>query len=167
MQIRPAILQDVDAIMQMVAEVVPVMQASGNFQWDHRYPNPEVFSHDIELNQLWVADVDGEIAGVAAITTDQYPEYEQAGLDVSQTAIVVHRLAVSPRHHGKGIAVALMQQAEAVAVNRSINILRVDTNAQNKAAQTLFPKVGYTFAGEITLEFRPGLAFLCYQKILS
>jgi ribosomal protein S18 acetylase RimI-like enzyme len=166
MQIRPAIPQDVPAIMQVVAEVVPVMQASGNFQWDDKYPNPDVFNNDIALGQLWVADVDGEIAGLAAITTDQYPEYAQAGLDVSQTAIVVHRLAVSPRHHGKGIAVALMLQAEAVAVSRGIDILRVDTNAQNKAAQMLFPKVGYTFAGEISLEFRPGLGFLCYQKLL-
>ena len=34
MIIRLATLNDIPAIMQLVAEVVPVMQASGNFQWD-------------------------------------------------------------------------------------------------------------------------------------
>jgi hypothetical protein len=44
--------------------------------------------------------------------------------------------------------------------------LRVDTNAQNAATQRLFPKLGYQFAGEIGLEFRPGLRFFCYEKRL-
>jgi hypothetical protein len=31
----------------------------------------------------------------------------------------------------------------------------------------LFPKLGYTLAGEIGLGFRPGLRFLCYEKRLQ
>jgi ribosomal protein S18 acetylase RimI-like enzyme len=79
----------------------------------------------------------------------------------------VHRIAVDPDFAGRGIAVALMQQAETVARERGIAKLRVDTNTQNQVTQRLFPKLGYTFAGEITLDFRPGLNFLCYEKQLS
>jgi len=75
MQIRPATTADVPAIMQMIAKVVPIMHAAGNYQWGHDYPNPEVFNKDIKIGQLWVADIDGVIAGVTAITTDQDPEY--------------------------------------------------------------------------------------------
>jgi len=152
--------------MQLITEVVPTMHAVGNFQWDSTYPNPGAFNADIDANQLWVADLDGDIAGLAAITTEQYPEYAQVGLDVSQTAVVVHRLAVSPRHQGKGIAAALMQEADAEAVRQDIAILRIDTNKQNLAAQALFPKLGYEFKGEITLEFRPGLGFVVFEKLL-
>ena len=53
------------------------------------------------------------------------------------------------------------------ARERGIAKLRVDTNTQNQVTQRLFPKLGYTFAGEITLDFRPGLNFLCYEKQLS
>ena len=166
MQIRPATLNDIPAIMQLITEVVPLMRAAGNLQWDHVYPNPEVFTEDIGLNQLWVADVDGDIAGVAALTTEQYPEYADAGLDISETAIVTHRLAVSPRHQGNGIAAALMQEAESEAIRQGIAILRVDTNKQNLAAQALFPKLGYIYKGEITLEFRPGLGFVVFEKLL-
>lgn len=166
MHIRRATLTDIPQIMQAVKEVVPLMQAAGNFQWDNTYPNPQAFTEDINLNQLWVADADGDIAGAAAITTDQYPEYTQAGLDVSQTAIVVHRLVVSPRYQGKGIARLLLEEAEAEAKRRDIKFFRIDTNLQNKSAQALFLKLGYVFAGEISLEFRPGSRFVCFEKKL-
>jgi ribosomal protein S18 acetylase RimI-like enzyme len=167
MQIRLATSDDIPNIMQIVRRVVPLMRASGNLQWDDRYPNPEVFAQDVQLSQLWVADVDGTLAGMAAITTNQSPEYAQVGWDIRELAIVVHRIAVDPDFAGRGIAIALMQQAETVARERGIAKLRVDTNTQNQVTQRLFPKLGYTFAGEITLDFRPGLNFLCYEKQLN
>lgn len=166
MTIRLAETADIAGIMQLVRKVVPLMQAAGNFQWGNDYPNPEVFKQDIALAQLWVAEIDQQIVGVSAITTDQDPEYADAGWDITEKAIVTHRLAVDLDLQGKGIARALMQQAETVAQSRNISILRVDTNSENKATQALFPKLGYTFSGEITLAKRPGLRFFCYQKLL-
>lgn len=164
--IRLALISDIPQIMQLIKEVVPVMLASVNLQWDDTYPNPQVFEQDINDGQLWVAEIDNEIAGVTAITTEQYPEYAQAGMDINEEAIVTHRLAVSPRYQGRGIAAVLMQQAEIVALQRNILLLRVDTNSQNVATQRLFPKMGYEFKGEIALRFRPGLKFVCFEKRL-
>ncbi|MGZ3757759.1 MAG: GNAT family N-acetyltransferase [Mucilaginibacter sp.] len=167
MFIRLATLNDIPRVMQLIAGVVPVMNAAGNFQWDATYPNAAVFENDIKLNQLWVADDNGDIAGIAAITTDQEPEYAAVGWDLNETAIVVHRLAVSVHHQGKGIAASLMQQAETEAIKRGINVLRIDTNSTNKATRQLFPKLGYEYAGEIGLGFRPNLRFYCYEKRLG
>ncbi len=166
MDIRLANVEDVPAIMALIARAVPVMRASGNLQWDERYPNSEVFYRDIAANQLWLALVEAEVAGVAAVTMDQEPEYAQVGCDIDEPAIVVHRLAVDPAHRGRGIAAALMGQAESVARSRGIEVLRVDTNSNNEATQRLFPKLGYELSGEIGLSFRPGLRFLCYEKRL-
>jgi len=167
MIIRPAALSDIPAIMQVITDVVPAMIAAGNYQWDSTYPNAVVFEEDVALNQLWVADLDNNIGGVAAITTEQYPEYASVGMDISETAIVVHRLAVSTRYRGKGIAAELLQQAEAEALKRGIKTLRIDTNTANEATQKLFPKMGYVFKGEMGLGFRPGLRFYCYEKRLD
>jgi len=166
MQMRLATKDDLPSLMALVRRVVPLMRATGNLQWDETYPNEAVFQRDIDLNQLWVAMVDGNIAGVAAVTTDQDPDYTQVGWNIEEPAIVVHRLAVDPAFRGQGAAGALMQKAEEVAVERDITVLRVDTNTQNEATQRLFPKLGYVLAGEISLEFRPGLRFLCYEKRL-
>jgi len=167
MIIRRAAVNDIPAIMDLIAEVVPLMRASGNFQWDDTYPNASVFGDDIAAGQLWVAEIDGNIAGVSAITTEQYEEYALAGMDITQEAIVTHRLAVNINFRGQGIAEALLKQAEAVARERGIAILRIDTNSNNKATRRLFPKMGYEFMGEMPLKFRPNLRFYCYEAVLT
>jgi len=167
MQIRPAVHDDLPAMMELVRRVVPLMRAAGNLQWDESYPNEAIFQRDIDLNQLWIAKVEASITGVAAITMDQEPDYAQVGWDIHEPAIVVHRLAVDPAFRGLGIARALMEKAEEVAIERGVPVLRVDTNTQNEATQRLFPKLGYKLAGEIRLQFRPGLRFLCYEKRLQ
>ena len=167
MIIRRATFDDIPQIMNLVTDVVPVMIAAGNFQWGNDYPNARVFTEDVQLNQLWVAEIEGSIAGVSAITTDQDDEYADAGLDITETAIVTHRLAVNIHYQGRGVAAALLQQAETEALDRGIKTLRIDTNMANQATQKLFPKLGYTLAGEISLKTRPGLRFLCYEKRLA
>lgn len=166
MQPRLATLNDIPAIMQIVAAVVPLMRATGNLQWDDKYPNPSVFEADIAHSQLWVAESNSEVAGVIALTLDQSPEYIQAGWDITEPAIVVHRLAVNPEFQGQGIAAALLLQADIVGRERKILRVRADTNTKNQAMQGLLPKLGYTFSGEISLDFRPGMRFLCYEKLL-
>lgn len=167
MIIRLATLDDIEPIMRLVKEVVPLMRESGNFQWDDKYPNPEVFAGDIALEQLWVAEIDGDIAGVSAITTEQSEEYANVGWDLTEPAIVTHRLAVNLQYRGRGVAEELLTQAEVVANNQKISILRIDTNSNNKATQRLFPKMGYVYAGETGLGHRPNLKFYCYEKRLS
>ena len=167
MRIRRATVADLPAMLALVRHVVPLMQASGNLQWSADYPNEAVFRADIERDHLWVAELSGALAGVAALTQDQDPEYAQADWDVTEPALVTHRLAVDPAVQGKGVALALMQEAEKQAVVLGLKVLRVDTNSENAATQHLFPKLGYRFAGEITLAFRPGLRFFCYEKWLG
>jgi ribosomal protein S18 acetylase RimI-like enzyme len=167
MRIRLAVDEDLPALMRLVQRVVPLMRATGNLQWDENYPDEAVFRRDIDLKQLWIGEIGTEIAGIAAITMDQEPDYAQVGWDISEPAIVVHRLAVDPAFRGAGAASALMQKAEEVAFERGITVLRVDTNTQNVATQRLFPKLGYLLAGEIGLQFRTGLRFFCYEKRLS
>ncbi len=166
MQLRLATKADLPALTDLLTRVVPLMQATGNYQWDNTYPNATVFSEDIDAGDLWLAELDGQLAGIAAITTKQEPEYAQVGWDINEPAIVTHRLAVDLRFQGRGVAVALLNQAEKVANQRAIPLLRIDTNTQNQATQRLFPKVGYQFAGEISLGFREGLRFYCYEKRL-
>jgi ribosomal protein S18 acetylase RimI-like enzyme len=167
-RIRQATLADIPALMALVRRVVPLMRASGNLQWDDHYPNEHIFERDIDLGELWVAELSpGTLAAVTAITTDQSPEYAQVGWDIDEPAIVIHRLAVDPDFRGTGLAHTLMQHAEMIAEQRGISVLRVDTNTHNPATQRLLPKLGYTLAGEIGLEYRPGLRFYCYEKRLA
>src|ERR1700739_849745 len=100
MQIRLATKDDLLSLMALVRRVVPLMRATGNLQWDETYPNETVFQRDIDLRQLWIADAETGIAGLAAITMDQEPDYAQVGWDINEPPVVVHRLAVDPAFRG-------------------------------------------------------------------
>jgi ribosomal protein S18 acetylase RimI-like enzyme len=163
--IRLATAPDLPAILEILARVVPLMNAAGNWQWTTEYPNPAVFQQDIARQHLWVAELHGRVAAFAALThNDQDPEYAHADWDATEPALVTHRLAVDPAAQGHGLAEALLRHAETLAAQHGLHMLRVDTNSENAATQRLFPKLGYRFAGEITLAFRPGLRFFCYEK---
>ncbi|RSK46452.1 GNAT family N-acetyltransferase [Hymenobacter perfusus] len=165
---RLATAADLPAVLDLIRQVVPLMNAAGNWQWTAEYPNEEVFRRDIAQGHLWVAELDGQVAAVAALThNDQDAEYAQADWDAAEPALVTHRLAVHPQAQGHGLAAALLTQAEVLARQQSLRVLRVDTNSENQATQRLFPKLGYRYVGEITLAFRPGLRFFCYEKWLE
>lgn len=166
MIIRQGRAEDIPAAMDIVRRAVPLMRAEGNLQWDDVYPSEQIFAHDVELGRLWVAEVNGRLAGISAVTTEQEPEYAEVGWDITEPAIVVHRLVVDPDLRGQGIAKALMRNAETVARSLALNLLRVDTNTQNRTVQRILLALGYSLAGEIGLAFRPGLRFFCYEKRL-
>ncbi|WP_245711867.1 GNAT family N-acetyltransferase [Hymenobacter psychrophilus] len=166
--LRLATPTDLPNLLALLAQVVPLMLAAGNRQWSADYPNEAVFRADMEAGHLWVAELEGQLAGFAALTHNhQDAEYAQADWDFAEPALVTHRLAVAPAAQGRGVAAALLAQAETLARQQGLRALRVDTNSENAATQQLFPKLGYRFAGEITLAFRPGLRFFCYEKRLA
>jgi GNAT superfamily N-acetyltransferase len=165
--LRLATVDDIESIMRIVCKVIPLMRSSGNFQWDENYPNPAVFSTDISNQDLWVGEIDGSIVGVIALTLDQPKEYAQAGLDVTENCIVPHRMAVDPDCQGRGVAKLLLAQADVVGQRKGICRIRIDTNLENQITTRLFPSCGYELIGEIALDFRPGLRFLCYEKLIQ
>lgn len=164
MTLRLATTANLSAVLALLRAVVPGMSANGNFQWDEDYPNQAVFENDLRKGWLWVVEQTGQVVGVAALTPEQDAEYAQADWNAAEEAITVHRLAVHPDFQGRGVAGVLMKQAEVLAIERGFSVVRVDTNSENAATQALFPKLGYRFAGEISLGFRPGLRFFCYEK---
>ena len=168
--LRLAAAEDVEAVMQVIWRVVPRMQAAGNMQWNEHYPGAEVFLQDVRRGELWLAvDACGEVqkvVGVATFAKSPSPEYADVGWDLSLPALVLHRLAVDPEAQGKGIARALLIHAEAEARRQGVDRIRLDTNTQNVAMRSLLEKLGYAYAGEISLHGREGLRFCCYEKLL-
>lgn len=166
MRIRQANEQDLDTILAIVRQVVPLMQATGNQQWAADYPNREAFAEDIAHGELWAAEIDGQLAAIIAVCSAQSPEYAEVGWDLSEPALVLHRMAVDPAYRGRGVARALIEHAEELGRERGIPQIRLDTNTKNLAVQQLLTKLHYRYAGEIGLLRRPGLRFRCYDKML-
>jgi GNAT superfamily N-acetyltransferase len=167
-ELRLAESHDLPRILDIVRNVVPIMQANGNPQWDDSYPLAEHFNEDIRLRQLWVAVDDADVVvAIGALTTDQPGDYAAAGCDLTKPAIVPHRMAVSPSHQGNGIALQFLKKSEELARERGFEFVRIDTNKVNEVMQKVITKAGFTFLKEITLADSPECGrFMCYEKRL-
>lgn len=165
---RKATAGDIDAIVGIVSEVVPLLNSLGNFQWNDTYPLRSDFDKDLVNDELWVAVLNDQIIGFGAITTDQPEEYADCGLDTSKEAVVAHRVAVTPRVRNKGVAGGLLALSDRVAKEKNLKIVRVDTNAINLPMQRVIEKLGYTYFGEVSFKSKPAdMKFKCYEKILD
>lgn len=169
--LRLANEKDLDDIMIITKEVVELLNAENNFQWNHTYPLRELFEKDISSRELWVAIVDEQIAGFVAITEDQNVDYSRLTMNINERSIVPHRLAVSPRFRNLGIAQRFLKKSESTARERGYNYIRADTHSENIRMHRVFEKENYQNMGTIEIEYEPfeiyrGMRFTCFQKTL-
>jgi GNAT superfamily N-acetyltransferase len=166
-ELRKAATSDLPEVVRICTEAVKLLNAEGNFQWNETYPVFADFEKDVANNELWVATVDGKVAGFAALTMDQPEEYAHVGWDISEPAIVPHRVATDPAHRGKSIAAKFMHKAEDLAREAGYKSVRVDTNKINMPMQKMFNKLEYKYAGDIKLKGKPShMDFVCYHKLM-
>ena len=83
--------------------------------------------------------------------------------------LTVHALAVDQAYQGQGIASLAMEWAEAIARREGKDVMRVDTNSDNRFAQALFLRCGYRFVCSLTFPHRPAAhqTYYCYEKRLE
>lgn len=167
--IRKARLEDLPIIMQIVKEVIPLMHASGNTQWGEDYPTEEVFREDILEETLYLSEGNDEgkhiIEGFICINQDESEEYIPLKWQADGKAIVLHRMAVSPRSRGRGVASELIAFAEEVATQESISWIKTDTNEANTIMKAMLEKRGYQYVGQVYYRI-PGTPYNCYEKKL-
>lgn len=164
--LRKAENSDREIIWKILQQAIERRKKDGSNQWQNGYPNPETIESDIHNNYGFVLEFDQEIAGYCAIIFDIEPAYEIIeGKWLSENEyVVIHRIAVSDKFAGKGIATQLFIKIEEIAKSKNICSVKVDTNFDNIPMLKILEKLGYTYCGEVY--FR-GSARKAFEKILT
>ncbi len=164
--IRKVRLEDLNEIYDIVKDAVKLMNEQGNFQWDEYYPLPEHFEKDINEGTLYVKLIDNEIAGIVCLTYQEDDHYQGVNWRKDSKAINIHRLVVSVKYRGKGIAKSLFDYAEKVAIDTKTFYIKGDTHYVNDIVNNLFINSNYVYVGDMNIPHIDG-SFKCYDKILS
>lgn len=136
------------------------------------YPTEQTALDALAQEELFVLDSGGAIVAAAKINQEQVPVYAEAAWEFpapDEEVLVLHTLVVSPNAAGKGYGTQFVRFYEALAAQRGCPYLRMDTNARNLAARTLYRKLGYKEVGIVPCDFNgiPGVQLVCLEKKLQ
>lgn len=161
LQVRPAVLEEVPAIMKVLAEGREIMLLSGNrHQWPAGYPTRAMICSDITAGHGRVVTDGAAVLGYFACIPSPDPTYsyieDGKWLDDEKPYYVIHRIA--KLHGSSGVFAAMLDYVNGITDN-----IRIDTHRDNAIMQYLLVKHGFSYCGIIYL--LNGDPRLAYQRL--
>ncbi len=169
--------EDIEEIMEITERARAFLRSQGLDQWQKGYPDRQIFLSDTVTGLGYVLEEEGRIAAVCALTFTEEPSYrniyggqwltEHKG-DAAPAYAAIHRMAVSAALRGKGYAGRLFKKAAALARERGMESIRIDTHEGNLPMQRALEKSGFVRCGIIYLKggAEDGDARIAFEKIL-
>lgn len=162
--VRLADKKDLENVLFIFKSAIELMEIQNIPQWDEVYPNETVLKKDILKKQLYIMNIDEEIASVFVLNKECDNEYKNGNWEFPNAEyIVVHRLCVNPEFQNQGIGKLTMQFAEKIAKDMGAETIRLDCFMKNPFAFSMYRKLGYKVTGYA--DWRKGRFYLMEKLI--
>lgn len=168
MILRNARKIDIDMIMKIINEGKDKLKRNNIDQWQNGYPNKEVILNDIENNESYVLEHNGNIIGTTALSFNGEKTYDKIyeGKWLSNgNYAVIHRIAVTKVEGLTSIGTEILKKSEEICLSKGIKNIKIDTHEHNKSMQGLLLKNNYKYCGIIYLE--DGSKRIAFEKELN
>lgn len=148
MIIRKANTGDIDAIESIYNKIL-LKEEEGEVTigWKRGiYPRRETAEAALKREDMFVIEDEGDLVGAGIINKEQVDVYEKAKWKFSaedSEVMVLHTLVIDPDQSGRGYGKKFVDFYENYARESGCKFLRMDTNEKNKAARSLYTKLGY------------------------
>ena len=167
---RPAVPEDVDALVAITGEASDYLRQCGVDQWQDGFPNRDTLLADIAAGGCWLFTHDGAPAGVVCLYAREEPDYaviDGAWRTEGAPYATIHRAAVKAAYRGRGLADEMLQLCEDLALGRGYGSVRADTHPDNRAMRTVLERRGYALCGQIylTRSTESDRRRLAYEKV--
>lgn len=170
--IRLATAQDLDQVEEIYNEVLAHEAATVSYtRWvKGLYPTREVAQKALAEGTFYVGeDENGYIYGSVNLNHIQPVEYEEIPWRVEATGaevLVIHTLAIRPSCAGKGYGREFVEFTEKLARELGCKTVRLDTNENNRPAESLYTKLGYQLMGRTLFFFQQVMweTLICMDK---
>ncbi len=154
------------SIFQLMQACAAHLQARQIKQWYEGYPDLPRVDMDIQAGHTYSLFQKENLLGAITLNETQDPQYQNINWNIQGKILVIHRLAVHPKHQGRGYAQRLMQFAENFGKKHHYQAIRLDAYSGNKRTQQFYQKQAYQAVGEIKFPYQP-LPCICYEKKLD
>ena len=154
LRFRKGKMEDMERIMELVADAQNWFQEQEIDQWQDGYPTREIMLSDIVDGENYIVEYNNIIASTFVVSFEGEPTYNEikgkGWLNENRYA-VVHRIAVAGECRRKGFAREILHFVEGLCVEQGVCDIRIDTHRDNQAMRSLLKKLGYVHCGRITL----------------
>ena len=119
------------------------------------YPCKDSIKNDIDSGWQYIALEGEKIVGAFILNENPMGNYQKGSWSKNLNEgeyLVIHTLATSPKHFGKGIASKMVRFALDYAKQAGYKGIRLDVVPTNTPANTLYEKMGFTCIGEYDLD---------------
>lgn len=171
--IRPATSADAAAVYDIYRQVIEhEAQTHSYTRWQLGvYPTQQTVAAALAAQDLYVLEVEGQIAAAARLNQEQVPIYGQCPWQypaAPEEVLVIHTLAVSPAYAGRGLGRRFITFYESQAKAMGCPVLRLDTSQTNLPARSLYKSLGFREAAILECNFNgmPGTQLVCLEKHL-
>ena len=135
------------------------------------YPVRATAEEALKRGDLYVLEYNGIVSGAGMINNLQVDVYFNAPWEYDapdDDICVLHTLVVSPRVSGKGLGTEFVRFYEEYAKEHGRSELRLDTNERNKAARSMYAKLGYKEISTVPTTFNgiPGVNLVLLEKTI-
>jgi GNAT superfamily N-acetyltransferase len=145
-KVRPARPDEVDVVLDVLADAAAWLRARGIEQWPERFDESWVMPA-IERGETWLAVHEPEVEVVGTVVVEWEDPIFWAGYPAD--AGYLHRLAV--RRRGTGLGARLLRWAEEHAAAAGKPFLRLDCVAWNGSLRAYYERAGYEHVGDVTV----------------
>lgn len=159
MTVKKALITDLEGILPIYSYARKQMALNGNpTQWGTIHPAAEILKNDIENQNLYLIEDDGNPAGAFAFIVGPEPTYQEIdGAWLNDLPYgTIHRVA------SFGVVRGILKECLDFCASSHPNI-RIDTHRDNIIMQHLLEKEGFHKCGIIHVE--DGTPRIAYQKI--
>ena len=174
MKIRKAGPGDLSGVAKIYNDIHSEEEAGrARIGWERDvYPTEQTAKNALDRGDLFVMEDESGIIGTAIINQLQVDVYEKGKWEYPVPAnevMVLHTLIISPEAAGKGYGKEFVRFYEDYAGKNGCTVLRLDTNARNRAARKMYAGLGYKEIGMVPTVFNgiEGVQLVLLEKSLA
>jgi GNAT superfamily N-acetyltransferase len=137
--VRQAVKRDLPAVRAVMCEAAQWLMDKGQPLWSLEQFSTEALNKLVEQQTLYLAQKDNKVIGAFILQTDD----ELFWSDSKTTkALYVHKLCVSRKVAGQGVARSILEWVKAKALNENKTVVRLDCAPRAKLCH-FYEKAGF------------------------
>lgn len=173
-KVRAAEEGDVERVAMLYEKLHDYLETHENHpRWKRDiYPTKVNAEYGFQKKELYVAEIDGKLAGSVVYLHEQGDVYNQVKWPKEirgNNVYVIHILAVHPDYFRMGVGTALLDYACNMGKKNGVEAVRLDVYEKNFSAIRLYESCGFSYRGTIDLGLEElyGLKwYYVYEKLL-